>query len=509
MDELNFDKIFKQKMAEERDFPYSDEKWDKMEKQIDNFKAQKRQIRFMWALSLPFLGLLGLLFFMTKQLNQTQSSLHDLMQEVQLLRSEKPIEPTPSVQTSRNDTVYHHIIVKRYDTVFQTVVQRTLSERSTNSNNVETIILNNKKAEHETFVQKPTTLLVQPKSITSSIKVEDKTQNKIVFGENKVPIFEKTTKNQLFVPLDISIKDTAKVIVPIGLKDNNIEKQDTALTISPLDAHSVITTERGNISEKESIKTSISIVPQGNISEKWDTTLTAPSLDAHSIVTRGRDSISNKKIEEATDKTAEMHKPILKPIKLSGYEIGLSSGVAFIGNNDILRQMGYTLGARGTIGLGQRLKIVGDAQYLALSYDLDKLTGQHDIPTVSPPTPDDELKEIKVEQPTLHFALGLQYDLTRSRLRPFVGVGAVGELKLEESFNFQFKNRLTKEDIFVRTRRDENAFNMPYLRFNTGVAYPIFKKLKVHLEGNYDIPFETKKAFKPLWQVKGVVLYRF
>jgi hypothetical protein len=462
MDELNFDKILKQRMAEERDFPYSDEKWDKMEKQIDNFKAEKRQRRLLWTLALPFLGLLGLLLFMAGQLNETQRTLQDLTKEIQHLRSEKPLllSNLDSFQRKtilKSDTVYHHIIVRRYDTIFQAVVQRTLSEVLPNKDNFKlnspnNSVLGKEKVDIKTPTQTLTTVSIQPNSIIENKEIQGNKQNDIIL---------------------------------LGNKETIIKKADTSQTALPL-----------SILGKDSIKLPPVITSKENISEKIDTTIAAPPL-----------SISTEKTQKTTEKRKWL--PILKPIKLSGYEIGFLGGTAFIGNDDVVRQTGYVMGARGTIGLGERFKIVGDAQYLALSYDVDKLTRQHDIPTINPPTINDELKEIKIEKSAFHFGLGLQYDLTRSRLRPFVGVGAIGELKLEEIFDFQFKNKLTKEDISVRTKRHEDDFNLPYLRLNAGFAYPVFNKLNVQLEGSYDVPFDNKRAVQPLWQVKGAVFYRF
>ena len=133
MDEQNFDKILKQRMAEERDFPFSDEKWDKMEQKLEDFTAQKRYYRLLWAMALPFVGLLGLLFFVVGQLQDTKRTLLDLKQEVQQLQTEKTDTSIGKNTFQKGsviekDTVYQHIIIKRYDTIFQTVVQRSLSE---------------------------------------------------------------------------------------------------------------------------------------------------------------------------------------------------------------------------------------------------------------------------------------------------------------------------------------------------------------------------------------------
>ena len=101
------------------------------------------------------------------------------------------------------------------------------------------------------------------------------------------------------------------------------------------------------------------------------------------------------------------------------------------------------------------------------------------------------------------------YDLTRSRLRPYGGVSAVGELELEEKYEFRFTNTLTNTTITVPNKRLKNDFNLLYARLNIGFSYPFLKKLKLQVEGSYDVPIDDKTLFDALWQVKGAVLYRF
>jgi hypothetical protein len=153
--------------------------------------------------------------------------------------------------------------------------------------------------------------------------------------------------------------------------------------------------------------------------------------------------------------------------------------------------------------------LVGEVHYLALSYELNKITDEQDIPKIAPPTQNDEFTEVSIEQPYIHYAVGVQYALTHTRLRPFIGLSVFGQSKLEEQFEYVFKNKITGEDVLVTTKRNESTFQMPFLRFNVGVEYPILGKIKAQLEGSYDVKLGNIPQFQQLYQLKGVVLYRF
>ena len=64
--------------------------------------------------------------------------------------------------------------------------------------------------------------------------------------------------------------------------------------------------------------------------------------------------------------------------------------------------------------------------------------------------------------------------------------------------------------VCIKTAQNRSKdFDEVYWRVSAGLSYPVFKKLKVQLEGSFDAPFDHKRYNKPLLQLKGAVLYRF
>lgn len=469
MNEQNFDKILKQKMAEERDFPFSEDKWDKMERKLDDFHDRKRYERLAWASALSFAGLLGVLIFVASQLQDTKSNLANLTQAIQ----QSPIAKQPflldSIQKGsviKRDTVYHHIIVKRYDTIFQTVVQRPLSQVDVNrpkDKNNDSILNEKGSIEANITIKKPqiVTSIQNGNQVTDSSNAYTHT-GRLIDSSNQKPI--------------VQLQDTSQnepLLAERGFNNSN-------------------TTPINKILAKDNTQMRIEKISEVEKNEKMDSV-----------------AIGVPPLSIGEEKAANQRKPILKPLNLNGYEIGLSSGSAFIGDKDIQQQMGYSAGFRGSVGLGQRFKVVGEAQLVGSHYKLKDFSSRSDIPTVNPPTANDDLSSIQVRQSSGRVFLGVQYDMTRSRLRPFVGVGAVGAIGIEEKYRFKFINRLTNEGTVMSAQNRSKDFDEVYWRVSAGLSYPILKKLKVQMEGSFDAPFNHKHDYQPLLQLRGAVLYRF
>ena len=496
MNEQNFDKTLKQKMAEERDFPFSEDKWDKMERKLDDFHAQKRYERLVWASALSFVGLLGVLLFVVSQLRDTKSTLSDLTQKVQKLHDAQPPVFTDSVRKDtpiQRDTVYHHVIVRRYDTIFQTVVQRGLSETGFKNMDIDKAITHSKT--HASVIDLP---------LSSSEKTDLGIQNSNNNDKTTKPVNDSPSNEIVNINPEVGKQPTDKQapkseigILKLKIDTLSADKQALKSEIG------IPKSESDTLSaDKPAPKSEISI-PKSEID-----TLSADKPAPKSEIDIPKPEIvpPGSIVEE---KASNQRKPILKPLNLNGYEIGLSSGSAFIGDKDIKHQMGYSVGLRGGVGLGQRFKVVGEAQFIGSHYKLNNFSTRKDIPTVNPPTVNDELSSIQVQQSGGRVFLGVQYDVTRSRLRPYVGVGAVGAFDIEEKYRFKFINRLTNEGTVMAAKNRSQDFDDVYWRVSAGVSYPIFKKLKVQLEGSFDAPFDHKRYNKPLLQLKGAVLYRF
>ena len=499
MDEQNFDKIFGDKLKADKAFTFTEEKWDKMEKHLDNHLSQQRKRRFAAWLTLPFVALLGLLGFMGWSLHNAQNNISTLTQEVKNLRIEQQNKQilSPSVSTLKSDTVYHHIVVRRYDTIFQTVVRRDLTQNSSTTNNI--LPLKSEKI-GETEISSTTTI-----PSNNNIKTIDTATKKAI---SQTDVLNKKTAADKKIEIkkaDYTQKTSEKELLNQKTSSNDSITQSTQVN------------QNFETISKTPLPDSIAISPFNSTSEKKSvvdsskTTITqTETLQSKTNTPHSKSTEKTVEIAEPTfEKQEQKHPPIIKRIKIDGCEVGLTGGLAVFDGKNILRQNGFSGGIKSSIRFGEHLKVVGEAQFLSLSYDVGKITGELDIPQINPPTANDFLHEVRVEQPYWQYALGLQYAFGQKRLKPFIGASIVGQSKLEEKFEYQFINSVTGDDIFVKTMRNEDSFQLPLLRLNIGAEYPIWRKLKGQIEGSYYVKLSHIPQFKPLWQIKTAVLYRF
>jgi hypothetical protein len=466
MNEQNFDKIFGDKLNEGLDFNFTEQKWGKMEKHLDAFHAEKGRKRLLTWLLLPLLALVGLLTWGGWLLHDAQKHISELTQEVHHLSIEKQISVPPSVISLKSDTVYHHIVVRRYDTIFQTVVQNVVGKFISRS---DVSLAGNKFSDYN-----------------ENEKIEGKKSEKPAAKSDSAstPHFPSL---QDLESVSSKQKDSTKTVIVEISKQENLKKTDSLTTNPPLDAVSFITTGRDSIKDKNDEKV---------------------VSDAKKAYKTEEKPLENKEnVEKSLEK--EKRKPLIKPINIEGYELGFIGGLASQYRPNIVQQSGFSVGARGGVYIGNRLKIVGETQYLFLSYEADKITPDLDIKLITPPTLNDTFQSVKVKQPYWQYALGVQYLLSESRLKPYIGINVLGQSKLKEQFEYEYLNAPTNTPVFVQTVRKEKLFQVPFIRFQVGASYPLFSKINAQIEGSYDVKLDNATQFKPLWQVKTGLLYRF
>lgn len=467
MNDDNFDKIFGDKLKAGKDFPFSEEKWEKMEGRLDTYLAERKQKRRWVLLFLPLMILFGLLGAGAWALRDAQRSIQDLTNEVKALRLEKqPITQTPSVSKMQADpqpvvqtgtTVYHPIVVTRYDTVFQTViVRRELSDIDQNKQDV----FSYSKKEKEQVV-------ISNFELKSESTISDRVEEGSVHTKRRLD-------NTVNRPTNNDLKTLNKTVLTEKEKDDVIKK-DTEPTQTNNAEQSDLVTKVGSLSKKD---------------EKVEETA----------------ETKQEKKEDIAEKAAV---PIIKPIKAPRFEIGASVGAVILGGKNIIQQDAYTISGRAGILLNDRFKIVAEAQYLSLKYAIDEILDADDVPTINAPAKNYVLKQVGVEQPFWHYSLGLEYALSPKRLKPFVGLSIFGQAKLQEKFEYQFQSLRRRSDVYVYKDRNEDTFQTPFLRLRAGVEYPIYRKIKAQAESSYDVKLLNSPQFHPLWQMKGVILYRF
>ncbi len=477
MNEQNFDKIFGDKLNEGIDFNFTEQKWGKMEKHMDSFQTEQWRKRLVAWLLLPLLTLMGVLTWGGWLLHDAHRHISDLTKEVHNLRVEKQVSVPPSVfslkNDMKNDTVYHHVVVRRYDTIFQTVVREKQAETAISDADFSTIEKKNViEKRFDKDAQKP--IAIEHKDMDEPLKtIKEEPIKSFSQQKNDLFIEKKNDLQRVADAQNNGQKDSIKIDIPIISKVDTPIKTDSSITDTPLSKNDEKAIQKAQIVDKN----------EGNAVEN---------------IENSEKSLENQK-----------RTPILKPIKIAGYELGILGGSAYRNRPSIVQQNGFSVGVRGRVLIDEKWKIVGDIQYLFLSYETDKITPDLNIKIITPPTPNDSLDGVKVKQPYWQYAIGLQYVLSEKKLKPYMGVSLLGQSKMQEEFEYEYLNTVSNTPVFVQTVSKEKAFQLPFLRLQLGATYPLWQKINAQLEGSYDVKLGDNQQFKPLWQIKTGILYRF
>ena len=138
MEDKDFDNIFGDKLKKQKDFPFSEQKWTVLERQYDQLLAENRYKRLFLFGSVSLLTLLSCLFWTLSSLSDTNKKLDDLAYQIHLLQQKKMDSLTPSVyleNVPKSDTIFHKMVVYRYDTIYQTVIRRDIFQSNINGLN--------------------------------------------------------------------------------------------------------------------------------------------------------------------------------------------------------------------------------------------------------------------------------------------------------------------------------------------------------------------------------------
>ncbi len=483
MEDKDFDNIFGDKLKEQKDFSFSEQKWTVLERQYDQLLAEDRYKKLLLFGSISSLVLLSSLFWSLSSLSKTNKKLDDLTNEIHVLQQNKKDGNTPSVylgnlpksaqQNQKSDTVFHKIVVYRYDTIYQTVIRRDVFQSNTG-------ILNNKNQ----------TLITD--NLPNNQRNFSEQANKTAIIDSKIPnVLDKKTE----------------LITNKELREEQPISEQLKTVNSKQDEKSSVVALLPTMKQKDGLSENV-------VSEKMIPPL---SINANTASKNGKISLEKglekgleNELENELEKQENKKLSIINRIKIKGYELGMAGGTVFINNSNFVNQAGYSFGLKGGVLFGRRLQLVGEAQGLNLNFETQRFSQSLNIPLISPPTVNDDLRSVNASQLYWQVALGLKYQFRDGkRWQPYLSASVVGQAASDEEFNYKFINRLTKEYINIKSTRKGSEFETDILRTSVGVNYRIWGKFQGFLEGAYDFKFDKSPHYRPIGQVKLGLLHRF
>ncbi len=194
-----------------------------------------------------------------------------------------------------------------------------------------------------------------------------------------------------------------------------------------------------------------------------------------------------------------------------GYQVGISSGLAYPFGRGVDFKSGYSIGARGALEFSPNLRLWVDAAYFKTLFLTDRMDDGRGVPPVAPPSTDYVFLQAEVPQPFVQYAAGMQY-LFRSkhRLKPFVGLGlgAISLLTYDVVYEFQNPTLGTEWNLDVPIHQKGLISN--FLLLPVGLEYGFSKHWNAQMQATYRYNWKETGVRSPnMLGIQGGLNYRF
>lgn len=450
MSEFDFDKEFADDLRKERLFEPTNTGWNKVAADLDALESRRRRRRRFALWAWPIAASAAFVFFGLALLH-AYNQVGMMQDEIARLKA----GATEKSNIVLTDTTIRHLAVIRYDTIYRTVVMyRAVPDRSDQRNTQPAV----------------------PQS-TAAITVGVALQGDTIHQENSMPKRQGADSKIRYAGAD-------------SIRINQAEQ--AGITAQP---DAAMLHNPPAISDKQS---DMAVLPS-LLPEQIDN----PSARADYHLPDMGLLLIPAPAERRRDK-------IIRRFRPHNAMVGVMAGIVFQQTQRAAPVNTYLAGVSGELAFGQHIRLRGSAAYLPTSFRVTP-SGQAelDIPVVAPPTPNDQLHHIRIEQPLWDFSLGLQYVFVPGkRLRPYVSVAWVGEKIQKQKLQYEFTNQITEEEVYIRAPRAGSRFYSKELQVGLGADWAFAKRLSFRLEGMYQRQFSTDAPLLPdRWGITGGVVY--
>lgn len=460
MSEFDFDKEFADHIRKERLFEPTDAEWDKVAAELDASEAQKRRRRriFLWAVPLAASAAFA---FLGIALLRAYTRVGAMQVEITRLK----IQVADKSSITLTDTSVRHFSVIQYDTVYRrtVVVQNPMTWGVGQGEYRNDIDLTDKPELQKSNIRSTVSFLDEKKNIETRIRE----------GANTEPSPHVSTADSL----------------------GAIKNDQSGITLGSEPAMAKIKYPDTDSTARDNDLTSIKPLP---------------SIQLQGLQNKEKYRLPDMGLLLIPAPTESRHDKLIRRFRPHDVTAGITGGMVFPQTQSAKPLDTYSAGLTGELAFGRHIRLRGSAEYVPTQFRVTP-AGQIElnIPLLTPPTPNDVLNYVQIKQPLWDFSLGLRYAFVpEKRLRPFISAAWVGEKTLEQTLQYEFKNQVTEEEIFIRVPRAESRFNANGLRLGLGVEWALTNRLSFQLEGTYQRQSSTAAPLlAERWGVKAGVAY--
>ncbi len=207
-------------------------------------------------------------------------------------------------------------------------------------------------------------------------------------------------------------------------------------------------------------------------------------------------------------KTLRQRIEVLRP---KDYSIGISAGLAYPFGDGLSQPSGYSLGVNGEAFFSKNISIWADAQYLQLTYKVDKMSDAIGVPVVPPPSNLFSFNRAVIKQPTLQYMVGLRYHFeNQKRWQPYLSLGFGAVTLLPYEVGYEFKNNSLGTVWDIDQTVNQKGTQVGFLIFDGGLEKRLSKQYRWQFGANYRLNLLSNGVQKhKLLGIKSGIMFDF
>ena len=200
----------------------------------------------------------------------------------------------------------------------------------------------------------------------------------------------------------------------------------------------------------------------------------------------------------------------LEDLRPTGYNVGVSTGLAYPMSPISSKPSGYAFGLQGAVAFSSSVSLWADVQYMQLSYQADRMNDAIGIPVVAPPSNDFRFNLVKVNQPMLQYMAGLRYRFEgKKRVQPYIGLGFGAVTSLPYEIDYEFKNGGLGTVWEISQKINKQDTRWGYLLFDVGFEKRLSKQYRWQIGANYRLELAPTAPSYRLLGIKTGLLFDF
>lgn len=198
----------------------------------------------------------------------------------------------------------------------------------------------------------------------------------------------------------------------------------------------------------------------------------------------------------------------------NGFQLGILGGYIYPIQEGVKNQNGFSVGLQANIEFSRNLSMWLNGSYQELNFEANRMDESIGIPIEQSPNAEYTFESAKVNTPSFHYSVGMQYLFNADKkFKPLIGVGygVVSLLPYEILYEFEKENN-SGNDPEINVIKDVETEDLltNFILLRAGAQYQLTPRINFNLIGTYRTQTNPEGFSSPnLLNFQGGLMYKF